>query len=115
MNTILARLSTIPLEQIDPRVTANGDAPWMPAMRDIAGMVLTTCIILVVVILVIGIALAAAGKLGSMQAAQSTGWMIIVWSLVAAAGMGSASGLVFWATSIKLAPTAAAALQTLIG
>lgn len=115
--TNLLLKALLPLnDQIDPKVTPNGNAPWMPALRDVAGMILVTCIVLLVIVLIVGVALAVSGKLTQMHQAQSAGWMIILWSLIGAAAMGSASGLVFWGTSITLAnnPRPAAAGQILV-
>lgn len=109
MNIFAHVVNAVPVEQIDPGVTANSNAPWLPALRDVAGMVMVTGLVIAVIILIIGVVLAIGGKLGGMQSAQSTGWMILVWGLIGAAAIGSISGLVFWATSIQLAPGAAKA------
>lgn len=109
MNIFAQVVSAVPVEQIDPGVKANNNAPWMTALRDIAGMVMVTAIVLAVIIVIIGIVLAIAGKLGAMQSAQSAGWMILVWGLLGAAVIGGVSGLVMWATTINLAPATAAA------
>ncbi|MHA7170040.1 hypothetical protein ACX801_17995 [Arthrobacter bambusae] len=97
----------VPVEQIDPGVKPNSTAPWMPALRDVAGMVMVTAIVIAVIIIIIGVVLAIAGKLGAMQTAQSAGWMILVWGLIGAAVIGGVSGLVLWATTIQLAPAKA--------
>ena len=102
-------LTVVPMQQIDPQVVANSNAPWLPAVRNIAGMLLMTMIVVVVIVLIIGLILAVGGKLASMSSAQSTGFMILVWGLIVAAALGSISGLVYWATSISLAPAASAA------
>ncbi|HCB60007.1 MAG TPA: hypothetical protein DIT15_02035 [Arthrobacter bacterium] len=109
-------LASVPAEGIDPKVTANNTAPWLPVLRDIAGQIMMTCIILLAIVLIIGVVLLVAGKLGSMSSAQSTGFMILVWGLLGAAVIGSVSGLVFWATTNSLAPKpVAAAVGSLLG
>lgn len=116
MSVLTSVLSAIPFEAIDPNVKPNDKAPWMAVLRDIAGGVMTTCIVLIVIILVIGAAMAVGGKLAGMASAQSTGFMILVWGLVGAAVIGSISGLVFWATGNNLAPAVPAkALGVLLG
>lgn len=104
--------------KIDPSVEPVAGAPWMSALRDIAGMLLLTMIVILVIILIVGVALAVGGKLSSMSQAQSAGFMVIVWGLAGAAVLGSLSGLVYWATSIQLAPAAtpaAASVAPLLG
>lgn len=115
MNVFTNLVSAVPMDKIDPQVTANNNAPWMSALRDIAGMVMVSAIVLAVIIIIIGVVLAIAGKLGSMQSAQSAGWMILVWGLVGAAVIGGVSGLVMWATTINLAPAATAAAVSFQG
>jgi hypothetical protein len=88
----------------------------LPVLRDIAGQIMMTCIILLAIVLIMGVVLLVAGKLGSMSSAQSTGFMILVWGLLGAAVIGSVSGLVFWATTNSLAPKpVAAAVGSLLG
>ena len=108
-------LAVVPVERIDPGVKANANAPWLPAVRDIAGMLLMTMIVVLVIVLIVGVVLAIGGKLASMSAAQSTGFMILVWGLIGAAALGSLSGIVFWATSIQLAPEPVAPDPAAIG
>lgn len=116
MNFITSAITALPAEAIDPKVTANQNAPWLPLVRDIAGMILVTCVILLVIVLIIGIVLWVGGKLASMSTAQSTGFMILVWGLLGSALIGSISGLVYWATSQSLAPAAPAqAAATVFG
>jgi hypothetical protein len=116
MSVLTELLVSVPAEGIDPKVTANNTAPWLPVLRDIAGGVMVTCIVLLVIVLIIGVVLLVAGKLGSMSGAQSTGFMILVWGLLGAAVIGSVSGLVFWATTNSLAPKpVAAAMGALLG
>lgn len=109
MNVLTHVLSAVPVEKIDPGVKPNNNAPWMTALRDIAGMVMVTAIVIAVIIVIIGVVLAVAGKLGAMQSAQSAGWMILVWGLLSAAVIGGVSGLIMWATTLNLAPATAAA------
>lgn len=106
MNLFVHVASAVPVETIDPGVKANNTAPWMTALRDVAGMVMVSAIVIAVIIVIIGIVLAIAGKLGQMQSAQSAGWMILVWGLVGAAVIGSVSGFIMWGTTISIAPAA---------
>ncbi|AOT06061.1 hypothetical protein ASPU41_21715 (plasmid) [Arthrobacter sp. U41] len=116
MSVLKSVFTSVAAEGIDPKVTANNTAPWLPVLRDIAGGVMVTCIVLLVIVLIIGVVLLVAGKLGSMSGAQSTGFMILVWGLLGAAVIGSVSGLVFWATTNSLAPApVAAAAGALLG
>lgn len=116
MSVLMSALQAIPVEAIDPNVKANNNAPWLTVVRDIAGGILMTCIVVIVIILAVGLVMAIAGKLAGMASAQSAGFMILVWGLVGAAGLGSISGLVFWATGNNLAPAAPAkALGVLLG
>jgi predicted secreted protein len=91
------------LGAIDPGVTPNDSAPWMPALRQIAGMVLTTTIVIAVILLVIAAVTWAVGKATHNSQAQSVGvgGMIIIG--IAAAVIASASGLIMWFTSVNLA------------
>jgi hypothetical protein len=115
MNILTAVMTAVPSEAIDPGVKANANAPWLPLLRNIAGMLLVTCVIILVAVLVVGVVLWVGGKLASMSSAQSTGFMIMVWGLLGAAVIGSVSGLVYWATSQSLAPAPAAAAAAVLG
>ena len=116
MSVLKSVFTSVAAEGIDPKVTANNTAPWLPVLRDIAGQIMMTCIILLAIVLIMGVVLLVAGKLGSMSSAQSTGFMILVWGLLGAAVIGSVSGLVFWATTNSLAPKpVAAAMGALLG
>lgn len=114
MSVLTHVVSAVPMEKIDPGVKANGSAPWMGALRDVAGMIMVSAIVIAVIIVIIGVVLAVAGKLGAMQTAQSAGWMILVWGLVGAAVIGGVSGLIMWATTINIAPTASEAAVGLL-
>lgn len=95
--------SAVLVGSIDPGVTPNDSAPWMPALRQIAGMVLTTTIVIAVILLVIAAIIWAIGKATHNSQAQSVGvgGMIIVG--LAAAIIASASGLIMWFTGLNLA------------
>lgn len=107
MNMVTANIvnavGQIHAESYDPAVTANGNAPWMGTLRDIAGFVMATCIVILVMLLIVGAVLLVMGKLSHHGGAQGVGVTVLIWALVGAAIIGSASGLVFWFTSLSLA------------
>ncbi|WP_460462396.1 hypothetical protein [Arthrobacter pigmenti] len=118
MMNIFGHVPASVVAKIDPSVEPVGGAPWMGALRDIAGMLMFTMIVILVIILLVGVALAVGGKLGHMSQSQSAGFMVIVWGLAGAAVIGSLSGLVYWATGLQLAPAtkpAAAVVAPLLG
>ncbi|SEB30139.1 hypothetical protein [Arthrobacter woluwensis] len=101
--SLTSALAKLPIEKIDPGVTANDKAPWMPTLRDVIGMGLVTGIVIVVGCVIVGAVLALTGKLGQMQQASSVGYKVLIIALFTGAVLGSASALIAWSTGLKLA------------
>lgn len=103
-----------PFVGIDPGVVANDTAPWLPLLRTIAGWVLVTVIIALVIVIIIGALMFGVGKMTSTQGAQQTGAGILIWGFGIAAIVGSVSGLVYFFSGLSLAPATASSATQLV-
>lgn len=101
MNLVNTALARIPAD-INPGVTPNSDAPFIPTLQNLAGSIMMACIVIAVIALIIGAVLFIMGKIGGNGRAQDVGFMVMVWVLVGAAVIGSASGLVAWGSGLQL-------------
>lgn len=88
---------------VNPNVKPNNNAPFLSTLRDLAGSLVMGCLIVCVIAIVVGAAMFAIGKIGGNGRATDVGFMVCVWVLVAAAIIGSASGLVMWGSGWRLA------------
>ncbi|MFC0248438.1 hypothetical protein ACFFIO_07980 [Citricoccus parietis] len=87
----------------DPGVKPNLDAPWMPELQNIGGMVLGTALVLFVIAIGVGLAVWLFGKIGPGGGrAQEGGLSILLWGVVASIIIGSLGGLIAWATGIPV-------------
>jgi small multidrug resistance pump len=86
----------------DPGITPNFNAPWMPSVQSVGGMIVATAIVLLGIVIVIGAVLWVAGKLGAGGTAQSAGLSVLAWGVAAAVIIGSIGGIISWATGIPL-------------
>lgn len=106
LNSALASISAGAVSimaKTDPNVTPNNNAPFLATLRDLAGSIVMACLILAVIAMVCGAAAFAIGKIGGNGRATEVGFTVCVWVLVAAAVIGSASGLIFWGSGLKVA------------
>jgi small multidrug resistance pump len=86
----------------NPGITPNFNAPWLPSVQSVGGMIVATAIVLLGVLIVIGAVTWVVGKLGSFGNAQSAGLTIILVGVVAAVIIGSVGGIIAWASGIPL-------------
>lgn len=103
MMNLLYSAVLIPLAKINPGVKPNSNAPFIKTLQDIAGSIAMASAIIAVIALIVGAVLFVFGKIGGNGRAQDVGFMVVVWVLVGAAIIGSASGLVSWGSSLTLA------------
>lgn len=87
---------------VDPGVSPRMDAPWMPVLRDIAGWVLGTALVLFAIAAVIGIVAWVIGKATGSSRGQEVTLSIVIWVMIAAALTAGVSGLIAWATGLEL-------------
>lgn len=93
---------TVLAQGYDPGITPNFNAPWMPSLQNVGGMVTATAIVLLAVVVVVGAVVWVAGKLSNTGGAQNAGISILLWGVVAAVIIGSTGGIIAWATGIPL-------------
>ncbi|QCU77993.1 hypothetical protein E7744_07205 [Citricoccus sp. SGAir0253] len=86
----------------NPGISPNFNAPWLPTVQSVGGMVVATAIVVLGIVVVAGLLMWVAGKLGAGGRAQETGLSILLWGVVAAAVIGSIGGIIAWATGIPL-------------
>ena len=87
---------------IDPKVTPNDNLPFISTVRDIVGGVLTLGVVVSVAALVVAAIILVWGKVSKSSMAAQVGTSVLLWVLVGASIIGSASGLIAWAADIKL-------------
>lgn len=102
MLIIQSKIAQFARMEIDPKVRPNSDAPFIATLQNLAGSIVTACIVIAVIALVVGAILFVVGKIGGAGRAQEVGFMVIIWVIVGAAIIGSASGLVKWGSGISL-------------
>ncbi|MGM7670248.1 hypothetical protein [Microbacterium sp. A93] len=86
----------------NPGISPNFNAPWMPSLQNIGGMVMATAIVVLGIVLVLGAVLWAAGKLGAGPNAQGAGLKVLLYGTLGAVIIGSAGGIIAWATGVPL-------------
>lgn len=86
----------------DPGIIPNFDAPWMPSLQNVGGMIMATAIVVLGIVLILGAVLWAAGKLGAGSKAQDAGLNVLLYGTLGAVVIGSAGGIVAWATGVPL-------------
>ena len=105
LTSTIASAVTLGANQPDtnlPDITPKFDGPWMPTLNNIASIMLGTFLVVLVIGLGVGLLVWVLGKLSSSGRAQDVGITFIVWTVVAAAGLASASGLIGWAMGLPL-------------
>ncbi|MGW9550877.1 hypothetical protein ACWG8W_07465 [Citricoccus zhacaiensis] len=86
----------------DPGIIPNFNAPWMPSLQNVGGMVMATAIVVLGVVLILGAVLWAAGKFGAGSNTQGAGLKVVMYGTLAAVVIGSAGGIISWATGVPL-------------
>lgn len=76
--------------------------PFVPKLYQIAGGTIATVLIVMVILLVIGIAMAVGGKITSSRGVQNVGFGFIVVALIGAAVAANAGGLINWGSLQRL-------------
>lgn len=92
----------ISAEGFDPGVSVQSDAPFLPALRTAAGWAMALGLVFTVIIVIIGGVLISMGKVTNTPGNQSKGFMVLLFSLIGAAVIASASAIVFFGTTITL-------------
>lgn len=88
---------------IDPKVSPNdGFFPFMGTLRNAAGGVLSAVIVLSVIAFLIAVVMLVFGKASKSRSMSEQTTSALVWVVVGAALAGAASGLITWATGLKL-------------
>lgn len=95
-------LASVMAGGIDPGVVPRMDAPWMPVLRDVAGWVLGTALVLFAIAAVLGIIVWVIGKATGSSRGQEVTLSIVLWVMLAAAITAGVSGLIGWATGLSL-------------
>lgn len=102
MNFVGEVSAQLPLQKINPNVKPNSNAPMVKTLQELAGIVVFIAVIALVVALVIGAVMWAFGKIQGNGRAQDVGVTVLMWTLIAAAVVGSATGLITWSTGLNL-------------
>ena len=87
---------------ISPSGTTSENAPWLDYLQTLGGHIVATILVCLVIVMVVAALLWVAGKLGAGGAAQQGGLSALLWALVAAAVIGSASGAILWFSGADL-------------
>lgn len=96
------RALSLLLPAVDPGVTPNENFPIIRVLRDLAGSFVTIMIVICVVALVAGTGLLIFAKAtGSSRVSDRTSGAV-VWVLVGAMVIGSASGLIAWFSALPI-------------
>lgn len=94
---LMAQEGTGP-ESIEP----DYSGPWMGLLNDIGGWVVGTVIVVGVVLLVIAAIMVAGSKSTGMSRGQEVGVTAMLWVGGIMAVVGSAGGIIAWATGLDL-------------
>ena len=86
----------------DPGISPQFDAPWMGQLQDLFGQIGGTAIIVCVLGVFITAIVWAVSKAVGSQAGQTVGGIGFLVAVGAAVLIGSASGLIQWASGINL-------------
>lgn len=79
-------------------VNPQWDAPWMDLFTTTQGLIMATVLAILVILMIVGLVMWVAGKLGGGGMSQEKGLQIFLWGLVAAVLVVIAGGAVMWAT-----------------
>ena len=86
----------------DPGVGFDWDFfPFIGALRDAAGGVLATSLIVCVVIMALAAVAWGAGKLSGSRGVQSVGFSVFLIAAVATVGVGAANGIAAWGSGVN--------------
>lgn len=102
VTTVQAAAANVFAQGFDPGVTVQSDAPFLPALRDVAGWGMALGLVFLVLIIVVGGVLIGMGKISNTPGNQSKGFMVLLFGLIGAAVVAGASGIVFFGTGIGL-------------
>lgn len=93
---------TVFSQSFDPGVTPQSDAPFLPALRTVAGWGMVLGLVFLVAVTVIGGVLIGTGKIVNTPGNQSKGFLTVLFALIGAAVIAGASSIVFFGTTIVL-------------
>lgn len=91
------------LAAVDPGVKPNNNFfPFMDTLRDGAGGVISVVIVIAVIAFVVGCCMLMWAKVSKSNAAAQVSTSVLIWVTACAALAAGASGLIAWATGLKL-------------
>ncbi|RMI03727.1 hypothetical protein EBM89_18585 [Cellulomonas triticagri] len=76
--------------------------PWMSQLQEWAGGLQATCLIIIGILTVVGIAMFIAGRLSSSQQVQKVSATIILWAFIAGVAIAVIFAFLVWATGFDL-------------
>lgn len=101
LSTLALRAGVVLAE--DPKVTSNDDFfPWMQTLRDMAGGIMSTVIVISVIAFIVAALILMVGKLSSSSDLSRKSTTILITVVMLAALVGGASGVIAWATGLQL-------------
>lgn len=101
MNVMDDAVASLPF-RIDPNVKPNSNAPFVKTIQDIAGIAMFVCVVLLVIAFAVGAVMWVYGKIMTNGRAQEVGVAVLMWTVIGAACVGSAPGLIKWGTGLDL-------------
>lgn len=93
---------TVFSQSFDPGVTPQSDAPFLPALRTVAGWGMVLGLVFLVIVVIVGGVLIGTGKIANTPGNQSKGFLVVLFGLIGSAVVASASAIVFFGTTIML-------------
>lgn len=94
---------TVLADKVDPNVKPNNDFfPFMGTLRDAAGGIMSVAIVISVILFVTAAVMLVISKISKSQSMAGVSTTVLIWVVAAAALIGGASGLISWATGLKL-------------
>ena len=91
-------------EKVDPGVDFDYSAPWLGSFRSIAGMIGATVVVCLFIGGVISVGFLIFGKLSKSEQGTSKGLTGLLYTVIAAAILGSLAGIIGWASGLPLIP-----------
>ncbi|MGO1523364.1 MAG: hypothetical protein ACTHV8_06700 [Nesterenkonia sp.] len=97
----MTTLSTSIIGTFTPgRTDADFSAPWLALFDDAFGWIIATVVFILAIVMVVGLAMWVAGKLGSSGRGQDQGLTVFGIGIVAAILVSVVGGIVMWATDL---------------
>lgn len=107
LTNVKAAAVNLSAESFDPGVSINSDAPFLPALRDVAGWAMAIGLVLIVMIVVAGGVLIATGYLSTAPGQKTKGFWVLLFSLIGAAVIAGAGAWVRFGSGIDVSGSTA--------